>query len=490
MHNSFVVLLISADDGVISLCKSVFAAEGHSLSVLPNLNQAITALSSGSSYEAVMLDIALQTSINSSLLEALAHAMDVSRLQILSPMSSTYWRSDAERLGITNILWRPLQRQDVLRLLDTLADKASLQHICPSSENACKRSSAGCYVEELPNDRYFLAACPAMKKIHETVCLLAAVDVPVLILGESGVGKDVVATLLHKHSLRSKACYMSLNCAALPPDLLESELFGYEAGAFTGAIKSKPGKFELADHGTLLLDEIGEMSAMMQAKLLHVLQDGRYSRLGARSETRVDVRVIAATNVDIENAILRNTFREDLYYRISTFTVNIPPLRERKDEIPFLMEQMLMHQAGNLGRDPVYISPSVMSLMQDYHWPGNLRELYNYVIRIQVLGSTDAAVADLEERIRGHYVPHSLCSEPSSDVLHDVPGMRSIVRSLKDQTESRLIQQALDEAGWNRRHAAIELHISYRSLLYKIQQYGLIPRHLPQHANVVQLKRA
>ena len=237
------------------------------------------------------------------------------------------------------------------------------------------------HLENIPGGRYFFAGCPAMKEIYDTVRLLAPVDVPVLVLGESGVGKDIVASLLHKHSLRSHESNISVNCAALPSELLESELFGYEAGAFTGAVKSKPGKFELADKGTLLLDEIAEMSAPMQAKLLRVLQDGQFSRLGARASTQVNVRVIAATNVNIEAAMADRLFREDLYYRISTFTIEIPPLRQRKEEIPFLVGRCFADTPSVLGSS-VSVPQELIATLQGYHWPGNLRELSNFVLRM------------------------------------------------------------------------------------------------------------
>jgi transcriptional regulator with PAS, ATPase and Fis domain len=323
-----------------------------------------------------------------------------------------------------------------------------------------------------------------MMRIYANVRLLAEVDAPVLILGESGVGKDVIANLLHKHSRRAQYPFCSVNCAALPPDLLESELFGYEAGAFTGANKAKPGKFEQADKGTILLDEIGEMSASMQAKLLHVLQDGRYSRLGARSVSTADVRVVAATNVNIDSAIADKLFREDLYYRISTFTIRVPPLRERREEIPYLVEEMIKRQAAAFHQDPVYVSPRMMSILQDYEWPGNLRELGNAVIRMQVLKGHESSISDIESKVLHKTVQTQACPKDAPEPGASVNEMRSIVRNFKDQTESRLIQQALEEARWNRRQAALALRISYRTLLYKIDHYHLKDTRMPMRLHV------
>ena len=210
---------------------------------------------------------------------------------------------------------------------------------------------------------------------------MARADIPVLILGESGTGKEVATLFIHKMSSRSQRSFMKVNCAAMPADLLESELFGYEPGAFTGAVKSKPGKFEICNNGTIFLDEIGEMPAVLQAKLLQVLQDGSFSRLGSRTSVKVDVRVIAATNIDIKAAIAQKTFREDLYYRLNGFTLKMPPLRERIEEIPILARHFMRKVAAKYEREPLPISPALMQALCSYPWPGNLRELENTIKR-------------------------------------------------------------------------------------------------------------
>jgi two-component system response regulator AtoC len=467
-------LLITCDPVTSSLVEPAFEAQGHHILTVSGLQAALSVLESITNLDGVLFDTSLQSTKTLGLLKVLVERVGADRMWLISPLGLSVWKEEADRRGVANFLWRPLQRHDLEGILDRASAHALAKPEGAGLAMSHDRSDRSvCYMEDLPNDRYFLAACPAMMKLYDSVRLLAAVDVPVLILGESGVGKDVVANLLHKHSLRANGSYSSVNCAALPPDLLESELFGYEAGAFTGAVRAKPGKFELADRGTLLLDEIGEMTAPMQAKLLHVLQDGRFSRLGGRTTTQVDVRVIAATNINMDEAIASNSFRQDLYYRISAFTVNVPPLRERRAEIPFLVEQMLARHAAKFRQPPVKISPEVIQVMQAYSWPGNLRELSNYVVRMQVLQDTTATVTDLTARIKGVRAPERSCPPQGGEELHGVEDMRMIVRNFKDRTESRLIQEALDDAGWNRRHAAAELRISYRALLYKIQQYGL-----------------
>jgi two-component system, NtrC family, response regulator AtoC len=326
----------------------------------------------------------------------------------------------------------------------------------------------------LDNNRFFIAASPTMMQLYRDIRVLAAFDIPVLILGESGVGKEIVAMLLHKYHANPEKKLFNINCAALPTELLESELFGYEAGAFTGATKSKPGMFELANKGTLLLDEIGEMSSQMQAKLLHVVQDGSFCRLGARSSSRVDVRVLAATNINMQNAIAEKRFREDLYYRLNTLTITVPPLRERREEIPLLMEQMFHRGALEL-RQPFIFSDRIIEAAQEYHWPGNLRELGNFVTRTLILQDEESAYNDLrtKTRIKGTAATGDTPAEVAINKLPPAIGMKGAVNEVKNETEIRMLQNALSASGWNRRRAAVNLNISYRTLLYKIQQHRL-----------------
>ncbi len=384
-------------------------------------------------------------------------------------------RQEAAGLGVRQFLVRPVTRGDIEAMLDELSG-ADAAH-----GDGCAHHPAGAgtaslpLIEELGENRYFLAASPAMQEIRRQARLLADVDVPVLILGESGTGKEVVAHLIHRYSRRGRKDLLNVNCAALPSELLESELFGHEQGAFTGAIKDRAGRFEQAHRGTLLLDEIGEISAQMQAKLLHVLQDGQFTRLGGQETTRVDVRILAATNVQMEDALKEKTFREDLYYRLSAFTIQIPPLRERREEIPYLIEETIRRAPAEMKGDSSFsFSTRLMDAALRHDWRGNVRELRNFVTRTIIMRDQQAALRELEAKIAardGEYRGGRLELVPSQ-----CTGMRSIVRDLKDRTEVQMIQEALDASGWNRRHAAQNLNISYRALLYKIQQHRLSPR--------------
>ena len=405
---------------------------------------------------------------------ALERGIRADKFCILADAGDSSWRAHAQRWNVNTILTRPLLRQDLEKLIANCSPEPEMISVAepppPTHQNASFR------LEELGANSFFLAGSPAMMRIYKEIRILASVNYPVLILGESGVGKEVVARLLHKYHVRSNEPFFNINTAAIPSELLESELFGYEVGAFTGAVKAKPGKFELANNGTLLLDEIGEMSMQMQTKLLHVLQDGTFSRLGAHSASKTNVRILAATNVNMELAIEQKRFREDLYYRLNTFTLTIPPLRERCEEIPLLIEQMMMRGAAATGLEPFALTSSLREATQEYHWPGNLRELRNFVHRLLVLQDQEAAYADLRARTRmkpgfstNGYRKQAFELPPGSIQM----GMKNVVSDVKYETEARMIKEALSATGWNRRRAATDLNISYRSLLYKIQQHNI-----------------
>lgn len=327
--------------------------------------------------------------------------------------------------------------------------------------------------QEIPLDENhsFVRSSKRMCELQAQAELVAKSDIPVLILGESGTGKEILALYTHKMSNRAHRMFLKVNCAAMPADLLESELFGYEQGAFTGAVKTKPGKFEVCTGGTIFLDEIGEMPAVLQAKLLQVLQDGSFSRLGSRSVMRVDVRVIAATNINMKAAIAAKTFREDLYYRLNGFSLSIPPLCERRDEIPILAPYFMRKVAKKYGRDPLRISPALLDAFGRYAWPGNLREMENVVSRYFILGDERPILAEMSP-----YAAYRNEGNGSNGLDGDGAGLKQIVRSLKGEAEASAIAQMLESKGWNRKAAASELQISYKALLYKIKQYDLAPK--------------
>ena len=373
----------------------------------------------------------------------------------------------ATQMGAADVILKPFRKSDI--------DSAVEQCLMRSGKQQIEED-----VEEIPlnENTSFVRSCKRMREIESQCTLVARADIPVLILGESGTGKEVAAMLIHKLSARSQRNFLKVNCAAMPADLLESELFGYEQGAFTGAVKSKPGKFELCNSGTILLDEIGEMPTVLQAKLLQVLQDGSFSRLGSRTSVKVDVRVIAATNIDIKAAIAHKIFREDLYYRLNGFTLRMPPLRERIEEIPILARHFMRKVATKYECEPLPISPVLAQALASYSWPGNLRELENTIKRYLVLADEQAIIDELSPWQRNVSLPSA------SENGDNGSGLKHMVRNLKGGAEAAAIAQSLELAGWNRKVAASELKISYKALLYKIKQYNLSPPPRKRDVNV------
>ncbi|MFB3903582.1 MAG: sigma-54-dependent transcriptional regulator [Acidobacteriota bacterium] len=322
-----------------------------------------------------------------------------------------------------------------------------------------------------------LIFCSAkMKQIQQVALQIANARVPVLIQGESGVGKDIVARIIHCHSRVASRPFVKVNCAALPAELTESELFGYQRGAFTGATADRPGKFEFANGGTIFLDEIGEFSPSVQAKLLQVLQDGRFTRLGSNSEIRVNVRIIAATNTKLEEAIARGTFREDLYYRLNVVSIDIPPLRDRREEIPVLSQYFLEKYTAEYRTPALPVPPDLMELFIAFRWPGNVRELENVIRRYVVLQDADGIRAELESRLSRQM--GGQIEALAESYLHDNPesvDLKGVSRRAALMVERNMIIKTLRKTSWNKWRAAKELRVSYKTLLTKIEQYDIKP---------------
>ena len=322
----------------------------------------------------------------------------------------------------------------------------------------------------------FIHCSEKMQEIQQIIDQIADTDVTVFIQGESGVGKEVVARSIHLNSSHCEKPFVKVNCAALPNELLESELFGYEKGAFTGAYCQKPGKFELADGGTIFLDEIVEIPLPMQAKLLQVLQDKEYPRLGGKGNVRVSVRVLAATNKNIEEAVKNGQFREDLYYRLNVVNITIPPLRERKEEISMLVEHFISKYEMKYKKKVNSLTSRAMQTLLEHHWSGNIRELENIIQRYVVLGNEelimDGLVPLASKDLTQEGKPENL---PKGESLSQKKGfsLRSVVGKAVMDAESKLILDALQSTRWNRREAARMLDISYKALLYKIKKCGL-----------------
>jgi len=308
-----------------------------------------------------------------------------------------------------------------------------------------------------------------MRAIQTVIENIADTDATVLIRGESGVGKDLVARALHAASARQEGPFVKVNCAAIPDELLESELFGHEKGAFTGAHRRKPGQFEYANTGTLFLDEIAELPLALQAKLLHVLQDFRFTRVGGNGPIEVDARVIAATNRDLEQAMARGEFREDLYYRLNVVEIHVPPLRERRQEIPLLVATFLARFNAQYGRQKA-LAPETLARLMEHPWSGNVRELENAIRRMVVLTEGEQAFAASLARPRNGQAPAA--PAPTAAVTE---GLREIARRAARAAERQALVEVLDRVHWNRAEASRILKVSYKTLLNKIAECELTP---------------
>ena len=408
--------------------------------------------------DVILLDLVLPGWDGLETLKRIREASPLTKVVMISCVRDTRKVVQAMRLGAQDYLAKPIQKEEMDEVL-----RFCLQHSAPNPPGNGDAVDLG-------NGVLFFSATPQMQTLRGQAIQVARFDFPVLLLGESGTGKEVLAHLIHKSSPRSNRVFLKVNCAAVPGELLESELFGYEPGAFTGANRSKPGKFELCNRGTLLLDEIGEMSPALQAKLLQVLQDGQFCRLGARSSVRVDVRVLAATNINMAESIAEKSFREDLYYRLSSFVLRMPSLRERREEIPMMLRHFMLRVAERYACPILPLSPRLLRACENYSWPGNIRQLENFVKRYLVLGDEESAIRELEEEAHHPDSPEAILRE------REAPDLKEIVRGVKSVAEMEAIGKALEKTSWNRKRAAIMLNISYKALLYKIRQYDIRPR--------------
>ena len=307
-----------------------------------------------------------------------------------------------------------------------------------------------------------------MRSVRQKVEKVAGANVPVLIQGESGTGKEVIARLIHARSPWASGPFVKVNCPAIPGTLVESELFGYQKGAFTGASGTKPGRVEMAQHGTLFLDEIAELELGLQAKLLQLLQDGQFCPVGGQEDKQIDARVVCATNRNLEDEIRKGTFRQDLYYRINVVSIHMPALRERAADIPLICDSLRKMYSERFERPTRPLSARKVEMLQRYHWPGNIRELENLIKRYIILGSEDVITLESTEG--------STVSSDSDGVTSDMLSLKKVTREAMRELEGKIIVKALQAHNWNRRRAASALEISYRALLYKLKEAGLPTR--------------
>jgi two-component system response regulator AtoC len=478
MERDAAVLVVDDDESSRNFVREVLGDSGYQVRTASSAPDALSMLAGGA-FDGVLLDVRMPGMDGLELLRRYRSGGGRVPVIVLSALGSSDEVVKAMKVGATDYLTKPIEPADLL------ASMTRALGLGPLAPPASARPSPP-ELEDVP-ERLVIASSKPMQQIHALIERIADTDVPVLLLGESGVGKEVVAREVHQRSRRRSKQLLKINCAALPSELLESELFGHERGAFTGATAEKPGKFELAHQGTIFLDEIGEMDIRLQAKLLQVLQDEEFFRVGGKKSVRVDARVVCATNRDLETEIRAGNFREDLFYRLNVVTISIPPLRERREDIPPLFEHFVRKYQRKYNQADGPLPPEVLGRLVEYDFPGNVRELENLVRRLVVLGDPPGVLAELKPRvntIRDPSSPSPLVGQPlpppppAPPLGEDVP-LKEVSRRAAMLAEREAILAMLAKTAWNKRKAAVRLKISYKALLYKIKECGIVdPRQL------------
>src|SRR6266481_3543721 len=456
------ILVVDDDRSVRSYLSDFLTSCGYSIECAESGDQAVARLSAGYVPSLMVLDIVMPGINGIEVLENVKKINSSVPVIILSAAGQTKTVVDAMKMGAADFLVKPFEEQELELAIQNVIEKQKLKE-----EVKTLKRQLDSYVEA--GD--ILSTNPKVLRIKEIAKHVADTDVPVLISGESGVGKEVVARFIHTNSSRHDKPFVKVNCAALPDDLLESELFGYERGAFTGALNEKPGKFELADKGTILLDEIGEMTPHLQAKLLHVLQDSEYSRLGGKRTVRVDARVLASTNVNLEEHVSNGKFREDLYFRLNVIRVDIPPLRERREDIPILCNYFLCKYRDRYKSTVEEILPSLMDSFLRYDWPGNVRQLENAIKRYLILPDMNLNLSELKEQAGSNAASAPI--KPKEDNM----SLKDVATRAAEHAEKELVLRVLEETSWNRKQAARRLNICYKALLNKLKRWQIDNRH-------------
>jgi len=438
---------------------------GYSAELAQDGDEVLSCLqSSQTDFAAILLDLMMPNRDGIETLREIRRLNPEIPVIVVSGASSPLNIVTAMKNGATDFLCKPVAHED-LRVAITRAITTQNTDYVPPPRNA------------VPSSKVFVGRNPQMKEIQTLIGLIGWFEPPVLIQGETGSGKEVIARELHAQSPRAHKSFLKLNCAALPSELVESELFGYERGSFTGAFQKKAGMFEMADGGTILLDEIGDMDVRLQAKLLQVLQDHEFQRIGGKETIKVDVRVIAATHRDLEKAIAERSFREDLYYRLNVINIHLPPLRDRSEDIIPLAEFLMKKHTAPNRANPV-ITADLKQAMMSHHWPGNVRELENFVRKFVILRDADLLARELRTKIARRSMVSAAMPEVPSGSGNQVAErpILELVTQAKQQAETEAILATLNSTRWNRKQAAMLLKIDYKALLYKMKKLGIEDR--------------
>jgi DNA-binding NtrC family response regulator len=487
------VAIVDDDSAFSNYLRTFLSLRGYETRSYSRGDELLAAVKQGDPPDIVLLDVMMPGMNGIETLRALKSAKPDLQVIMLSGREHASTIVEAVRLGAADYVVKPDDPEGLGEIALDAAIKSAIEKTRLVSEISQLRRQLSD-----DEDRAFLfwGDSPEMKSIAQVIEQVSDNDVTVLIRGESGVGKELVARAIHQRSPRKDRPFVKVNCAALPSELLESELFGHEKGAFTGAAMTRIGKFEQADTGTIFLDEIGEMKASLQAKLLHVLQDAQFTKLGSNKAITVDVRIVAATNRDLEAMMLRSEFREDLYYRLKVIEVTVPPLRERRQEIAHLTHFFMDRYARRYNRPTRELTPDLAELFQSYEWPGNIRELENMIKRIVILQDEQLVLREMTRAPRAMpaYAAATVVHAPASadpadsavavadeDESEDEPSaaapaggrLADVSKAASLKAERTIIEDTLRQVHWNRRRAAEQLGVSYKTLLNKIKECGI-----------------
>lgn len=445
------ILVVDDDPGFRRLLVTILEREGYVMEAAGSVAEGIRA-ARATQFPLVLSDLKLPDGDGLMLLRWLKENSPQSAVVMITGFGTVATAVEAMKLGAADYLGKPLSSPDELRLL--------VKRVLGASQTVRERDAL-VEVQQGASCGDLVADDPRMGRVVELVRKVAPTDATVLITGESGTGKEVVARCIHRLSSRAERVFVPVNCAALTASLIESELFGHEKGAFTGAVGQHQGRFERAHRGTIFLDEIGELDANLQAKLLRVLQERTLERVGGTQQIDVDVRIIAATNRNLRQMVERGAFREDLYYRLNLFPLELPPLRERPKDVLRLANLFLARAAARLGKAPARLTPAAVDVLLHYRWPGNVRELENLMERMAILSDGDIQASDLPLQAEPAVTPPGTAevSGPGATTMRD--------------TEKRAILLALEANHGNRTHAARQLGISLRTLQYRLKEYGI-----------------
>jgi len=453
------LLLVEDEPGLRQMLEILFRREGYSVVSAPGCRAALDAIaSSPQPFPAIVSDLSMPDGSGLDVLAAAKGRSPSTQVILVTAHSTIENALAAMRSGAYDFVAKPFEAAELAALVGKAIEKQAI---------VIENQRLKAQISRISSSGEVLGKSEAMRKVLDLATRIAAAKTTVLITGESGTGKERVARAIHDRSERAAGPFMVVNCGALPEALMESELFGHEKGAFTGAASRHLGLFREADGGTVLLDEVGELPLSLQVKLLRVLQERSVRPVGSAQEVQVDVRVLAATNRDVEADVASGKFRQDLYYRLNVIRVTLPPLRDRLEDIPLLAERFIQRFAAEMGKDVVGFTPDGLRALTAYRFPGNVRELENVIERAVALsGSRVIGLGDLPESISGH------ASAPAQS-LFDLPPEGLNLDDVLNEAERRLILAALERTGGVRKRAAELLGVTFRSLRYRLQKQGL-----------------